>query len=76
MVAAVGDPYTFFLTPEQQKSSREELNGSFEGVGIQLGFNKDKRLVVIAPLSGTPAAEAGIKPEDIILKIDDIVICR
>lgn len=71
MVAAVGDPYTFFLTPDQQKSSKEELNGSFEGVGIQLGFNKDKRLVVIAPLSGTPAAEAGIKPEDIILKIED-----
>ena len=71
MVQAVGDPYTFFLTPEQQKSSKEELNGSFEGVGIQLGFNKNKRLVVIAPLSGTPAAQAGIKPEDIILKIED-----
>lgn len=71
MVQAVGDPYTFFLTPEQQKSSKEELNGSFEGVGIQLGFNKDKRLVVIAPLSGTPAQEAGIKPQDLIVKIDE-----
>lgn len=71
MVQAVGDPYTFFLTPEQQKSSKEELNGAFEGVGIQLGFNKEKRLVVIAPLSGTPADEAGIKPQDIIVKIDE-----
>lgn len=71
MVQAVGDPYTFFLTPEQQKSSKEELNGSFEGVGIQLGFSKDKRLVVIAPLAGTPAAEAGIKPQDVILTIDE-----
>lgn len=80
MVQALGDPYTFFLTPEQQKSSKEELNGSFEGVGIQLGFNetkspsggsKDKRLVVIAPLSGTPAEEAGIKAQDLILKIDE-----
>lgn len=71
MVQALGDPYTFFLTPEQQKSSKEELNGAFEGVGIQLGFNKDKRLVVIAPLSGTPAQEAGIKPQDIIVKIDE-----
>lgn len=70
MVASVGDPYTFFLPPEAQKSSKEELNGSFEGVGIQLGFNKDKRLVVIAPLSGTPAQQAGIKPQDLILKID------
>src|SRR3990167_6714860 len=51
MVAAVGDPYTVFLPPDQQKFTKDELNGSFEGVGIQLGFNKDKKLVVIAPLS-------------------------
>ncbi len=71
MVSALGDPYTVFLPPEQQKFSKEELNGSFEGVGIQLGFNKEKRLVVVAPLSGTPAEEAGIKPEDMIVKIED-----
>lgn len=71
MVSAVGDPYTVFLPPEQQKFSKEELNGSFEGVGIQLGFNKDKRLVVIAPLDGTPAQKAGIKPQDMIIKIND-----
>lgn len=70
MVAALGDPYTVFLPPQQQKFSTEELNGSFEGVGIQLGFNKEKRLTVIAPLDGTPAQKAGIKPEDLILKID------
>lgn len=71
MVSALGDPYTVFLPPQQQKFSREELNGSFEGVGIQLGFNKDKRLVVIAPLDGTPAKKAGVKPQDMIVKIDD-----
>ena len=70
MVSAVGDPYTFFLPPEAQKSSKEELNGSFEGVGIQLGFNPDKRLAVIAPLEGTPAKAAGVKPLDMIIKID------
>lgn len=70
MVAAVGDPYTMFLPPTQQKSSKEDLGGSFDGVGIELGFNKDKRLVVIAPLSGTPADKAGIKPQDMIIKID------
>ncbi len=70
MVAALGDPYTVFLPPEQQKATKEELGGSFEGVGIQLGFDKDKRLVVIAPLKDTPADKAGVKPGDIILKID------
>ncbi|MBI2018569.1 S41 family peptidase [Candidatus Daviesbacteria bacterium] len=71
MVASLGDPYTFFLPPDVQKSSKEELDGAFEGVGIQLGFNKDKRLVVIAPLLGTPAEKAGIKPQDMIVKIKD-----
>lgn len=71
MVSALDDPYTVFLPPQQQKFSKEELNGSFEGVGIQLGFNKDKRLVVIAPLGGTPAQKAGIEPQDMIVKIDD-----
>lgn len=71
MVASVGDPYTVFLTPEQQKYSQEELNGSFEGVGIQLGFNKDKRLVVMAPLDGTPAQKVGIKAQDLIVRIDN-----
>lgn len=71
MVSALGDPYTVFLPPSQQKFSKEELNGAFEGVGIQLGFNKDKRLVVVAPLSGTPAQKAGIKPQDQIVKIGD-----
>ena len=71
MVQALGDPYTVFLPPDQQKSTKEELGGSFEGVGIQLGFNKDKRLVVIAPLKGTPAEKAGILAGDMILKIED-----
>jgi carboxyl-terminal processing protease len=71
MVSAVGDPYTVFLPPQAQKATKEQLGGSFEGVGMQLGYNKDKRLVVIAPLKDTPADKAGIKSGDIILKIDD-----
>lgn len=55
MVSALGDPYTVFLPPQEQKSISEEINGSFEGVGIQLGYDKDKRLAVIAPLKDTPA---------------------
>lgn len=70
MVASLGDPYTVFLPPEQQKSTEEELNGAFEGVGIQLGYDKEKRLAVIAPVKDTPADRAGIKAGDLILKID------
>lgn len=70
MVAAAGDPYTAYLPMQQNKESKEELGGAFEGVGIQLGF-KDGRLAVVSPLSGTPADRAGVKPGDLILKIVD-----
>lgn len=70
MVRSLGDPYTAFLDPKQNQAVKSELSGSFEGVGIQIGFNKEKRLVVIAPLFGTPAEKAGILARDLILKID------
>ncbi len=70
MTASLGDPYTVFLPPEQNKSVEEELNGSFEGVGIQLGFVNGS-LGVIAPLTGMPAEAKGIKAGDLILKIKD-----
>lgn len=71
MVAALGDPYTVFLPPTEQKSVSEEINGAFEGVGIQLGYDKEKRLAVIAPVKDTPADKAGILAGDLIVKIAD-----
>lgn len=68
MVASLGDPYTSFLNPDQNKEVKDELAGTYEGVGIELGY-ADNRLAVIAPLDGSPAKEAGIKAGDLILKI-------
>ncbi|MFH0943188.1 MAG: S41 family peptidase [Candidatus Beckwithbacteria bacterium] len=70
MTASLNDPYTVFLPPEENKSSKEELDGAFEGVGIELGF-KNNFLAVIAPLAGMPAEAAGIKAGDYILHIKD-----
>lgn len=70
MVAALGDPYTVFLPPKENKSANEDLSGEFGGVGIQLGY-KEKTLAVIAPLPKTPAEKAGIQAGDLILKIID-----
>lgn len=72
MTAALGDPYTVYLPPEEQKRSQEDLNGAFDGVGIQLGF-KDKTLVVVAPLKDHPAQKAGIQAGDYILRIKDTI---
>ena len=70
MVQSLDDPYTVFLSPEENKSSNEDLAGEFGGVGISLGY-KDKTLAVMTTLSGTPAEKAGIKTNDLILKITD-----
>jgi carboxyl-terminal processing protease len=70
LVNSLEDPYSAFLTPEQNEAVKQELSGFYEGVGIQLGA-KDGKIVVIAPLSDTPAVQAGIRAGDVILKIDD-----
>jgi carboxyl-terminal processing protease len=71
MVSAVGDPYTMYLPPNQNKIVNEDLSGSFEGVGIEIGY-KNTHLAVISPLPNSPAEKAGIKPGDYIVHITDI----
>lgn len=70
MVAALGDPYTVFLPPKDNQQFKEDMAGSFDGVGIELGY-KDGQLAVVAPLEGTPAQKAGVQPGDIIIHIKD-----
>lgn len=69
MVAAAGDPYTVFFTPEEAKQFSEELQGAFDGIGAEVG-SKDNQIVVIAPLEDTPAQKAGLLPGDAILSIN------
>jgi carboxyl-terminal processing protease len=70
MVSAIGDPYTVFLPPKENKVVQEDLRGSFEGVGIQIGF-RGNQLAVIAPLPDSPAEEAGVEAGDFIVGIKD-----
>ena len=70
MVQSLGDPYTVFLPPKDNKSTNEELAGTFGGVGISLGY-KDKTLAVMTALINTPAERAGVKSGDLILRISD-----
>ncbi len=69
MVEAIGDPYTVFMEPGRTKRFLEDISGKFEGVGIEIGVRNDQ-LQVIAPLEGTPAQEAGLRPGDKILAVD------
>jgi carboxyl-terminal processing protease len=71
MLKQLGDPYTRFMDPKEFKDLQVETSGQLVGVGIQLSMDeKTKKLVVISPIEGTPAARAGIISQDIILKID------
>ncbi len=70
MVSALEDPYTFFLTPEENKDSKNDLAGKFEGIGAQLGL-QDNRIIVVAPLKNSPAKNAGVQAGDLINKVDD-----
>lgn len=71
MVASLDDPYTFFLTPEENKQSKQDLEGKFEGIGAQLGM-KEGRIIVMASLKDSPAEKAGVVAGDFINKVDGI----
>lgn len=70
MVAAVGDPYTMFLAPQQQTNFRTQMAGQFSGIGAELGM-KDNHIIIIAPLDGSPAQKMGIRAGDTIVTVDD-----
>lgn len=67
---SVGDPYTVFLSPDDTKSLNSDLTGELEGVGLKMGI-LDNVPAVIAPLPGSPAQKAGLKPKDKIVKVDN-----
>jgi carboxyl-terminal processing protease len=67
------DPYTVFIPEGEQQQMEIISTGTYGGVGIDAGYRGDK-IVVIAPLEGYPADRAGIRPGDIILKINDVTV--
>src|SRR3569832_2227721 len=69
------DAHSAFMPPEVYKEMQVDTKGEFGGLGLQIG-TKDNKLVVIAPIEGTPADQAGIKPGDIILKVDDHALSK
>jgi len=72
MVAALDDPYTVFFPPVEKQLFESEIEGKFEGIGAEIGMRKGV-LTVISPLTGSPAAGAGLLPGDKIARIDDVI---
>jgi carboxyl-terminal processing protease len=72
MVEQLNDPYTRFMDPEQFKSMQIETSGELTGVGIQITQDeKTKKIKVISPIEGSPAAQAGLLAKDEIIKVDN-----
>lgn len=70
LAKATGDPYTEYFNAKDAKDFHGQLDGTFEGIGAELGKNESGDIVVISPIAGYPAEKAGIKPKDIIAQID------
>ncbi|PSB04850.1 carboxyl-terminal processing protease CtpC [Merismopedia glauca] len=71
MLKPLNDPYTRFMDPKEYRDLQIDTSGQLTGVGIQLAQDeKTKKLVVIAPIEDTPAAQAGIIAKDTIVEID------
>ena len=73
MLSKLGDPYTRFLEPREFNQMRIDTSGELTGVGIQIVKDEENdALIIVSPIEGTPAYDAGIKAQDKILSIDDI----
>ncbi len=69
MVAAADDPYTVFMTPKENKQFEDDMAGTFEGIGAEIGL-RDEIITIISPLNDMPAAKAGLKAGDQVFAIN------
>ncbi len=71
LVAAIGDPYTVFMTPKENGDFRDSLSGHLQGIGAELAV-RDADIIVVAAIKGSPAEKAGLLPQDAIVAVDDV----
>ncbi|HLZ15181.1 MAG TPA: S41 family peptidase [Candidatus Saccharimonadales bacterium] len=70
LLTATGDPYTEYFSAADAKDFNNLLQGTFNGIGAELGQDANGNVEIIAPIDGTPAAKAGLRPQDLIESIN------
>ncbi|WP_235991764.1 S41 family peptidase [Metabacillus schmidteae] len=70
MVESLEDPYSVYMDVEEAKSFNENISSSFEGIGAEIQ-ESNGNIMIVSPIKGSPAEGVGLKPKDIILKVDD-----
>lgn len=72
-VEALGDKYTQYLDKEEWTQMETDTLGHYVGIGVYISSNTEtNEITVISPIDGSPAQIAGIKPDDVIIKVDDV----
>lgn len=73
MLASLNDPYAAYYNEEHFKSFYTQTEGEYTGIGIYVGFDKNKSLpIILLPIEGSPAEKAGLLPGDYIEYVDEI----
>lgn len=70
LLNSLDDPYSVFMEPEDSKKFMDDIKGSFEGIGAEIGI-RNGVLTIITPLEGNPAQKAGLRAGDKIIKVDE-----
>ncbi len=86
MIGSLGDPYSAYLTSDEYRSSLQGISGQFEGIGAEIATEAEDgtqgcatlgprcRLVIVAPIGGSPAEKAGLRPGDLVLATDGMTL--
>ena len=69
MISSLNDPFTMYLPPTNNNAFKQQISGQFEGIGAEL-TTKNKQVLIMAPLDGSPAQKAGLKSGDTIVKVN------
>ncbi|WP_026694930.1 S41 family peptidase [Peribacillus kribbensis] len=69
MITSLDDPYTDYMDEDQAKNFHETISSSFEGIGAEVQ-QKGNQISIVSPIKGSPAEQAGLKPNDIVLSVD------
>ncbi|EFR99698.1 carboxy- processing protease [Listeria seeligeri FSL N1-067] len=69
MVNSLDDPYSSFMSKKESSEFNDTISSSFEGIGAEIQ-EKDGAITVVSPIKNSPAEKAGIKPQDVITKVD------
>ena len=67
------DPYSAYLDGDEYDEVKISSSGQYSGIGIEVSM-EDEEVVVVSPFDGSPAAEAGIRPGDVIATIDGVPV--